>query len=159
MVLPTLFQPFLIWQSDMIASNRCVELIKRFEGYRFKAYQCPAGVWTIGYGHTKGVKKGDYLTHTDAEKLLKEDITAVESEIKNIIKVPLSANQWDAIVSFVFNVGIEAFKRSTLLVKLNEGDLKSCGKEIKKWIYCKGVVSKGLQKRRDAEAKLFNENA
>lgn len=141
----------------MIASNRCIELIKRFEGFRFKAYKCPAGIWTIGYGHTKGVKRGDYITHPIAERMLKEDITELEIKLKDLIKIELTLNQWDAIVSFVYNVGISSFSNSTLLRKLNAGDIKNCSKEIKKWVYCKGVVLEGLQKRRDAEAKLFSE--
>lgn len=130
-------------------------MIKRYEGFRFKAYKCPAGVWTIGYGHTKGVKRGDYTTHPSAERMLLQDISEIEEQLSKLITTELSQNQWDAIVSFVYNIGVGAFSRSTLLRRLNAGEFEKCSTEIQKWVYCKGVVVEGLKRRRIAEAELF----
>lgn len=132
-----------------------INLIKSFEGLRLHAYKCPAGVWTIGYGHTKGVKKGDMITELKAETLLIIDLQSFEYTINKLVKVPLTQNQFDALVSFVFNVGSANFQKSTLLRKLNNKDYNGAANEFGKWVYANKKVLPGLVKRREAEKELF----
>ncbi|HXG01499.1 MAG TPA: lysozyme [Bacteroidota bacterium] len=120
-----------------------------------KAYLCPAGVWTIGYGHTGGVKEGDRITLQQAEELLKQDLERFEECIRRSVTVPLNQNQFDALVSFAFNVGCMALENSTLLRKLNAGDYAGAAQEFGKWVKSRGVILPGLIKRRDAERALF----
>lgn len=140
----------------MQASENAINLIKKFEGCRLQSYNCQGGVCTIGYGHTRNVKIGDVITYQEATKLLLEDIKEVEKDIKRLVKVPLTQNQYDALVSFVFNVGCGNFGSSTLLKLLNENKLQKASMQFCKWIYVRGNVSKGLKKRREKETKLFN---
>lgn len=140
----------------MKASNSAIELIKRFEGYRFKSYICAGGKCTIGYGHTKDVKPSQTITHDQANQYLINDIKEAEEALSDLVKVKLNQNQFDSLISFIFNVGAGAFSSSTLLKKLNANDLKSISKEMKKWIYAGGKVCDGLKKRREAEALLFD---
>ncbi len=139
-----------------------LELIKSFEGLGLKAYLCPSGVLTIGYGHTGMVRGSKITPHTtitpeEAEALLKEDLKRYEKAVNSLVKVPLNSNQFDALVSFVFNIGINAFSTSTLLTLLNNGDYKGASQQFKRWIYVGGKkVLEGLKKRRTAEEKLFN---
>lgn len=130
--------------------------IASFEGFRATAYKCPSGVWTIGYGHTKGVKKGDMISYQEASKLLMRDIEDVEDKLASL--GTLTQGQLDSLVSFVFNVGIANFNNSTLKKKViaNRFD-KSIGKEFKRWIYSKGKVLQGLVKRREWEARRYYE--
>lgn len=139
----------------MKTSDNGIELIKRFEGLRLKAYLCPAGKPTIGYGHTKDVKLGDVITEEEAEQLLREDLIAVENEI-NKHNLNLNQNQFDALVSFVYNVGIGNFRSSTLLkkIKANPND-ESIANEFKRWVYSNGKRLPGLVKRREEEAELY----
>lgn len=137
------------------ASDRLFELIKLFEGFRHEAYLCPAGVWTIGYGTTKGVKPGMVVTREEAEVLLRKDVAAFEAGVARIVKVPLNQNQFDALVSFSYNVGLQAFQSSTLARRLNKGDYQAAAKEFARWDRAGGRVLLGLSRRRDAEAKLF----
>jgi lysozyme len=130
-------------------------LIKKCEGLRLQAYKCAAGVWTIGYGHTGNVKEGDVITQSKADELLAADLvrfeSAVNSELQNITQ-----NQFDALVSFAFNVGVNAFKTSTLLkkAKLNPAD-NSIRNEFLKWVNAGGRPLDGLKKRREQEAELY----
>jgi len=139
-----------------------LELIKSFEGLGLKAYLCPSGVLTIGYGHTGKVRGNKItlqttITPEEAETLLKEDLTRFEKAVDSLVKVPLNNNQFDALVSFVFNIGINAFSGSTLLKLLNSGDYKGASQQFKRWIYGNSnKVLEGLKKRRTAEEKLFN---
>ena len=139
----------------MKASSKALELIKQFEGLRLKAYLCPGGVWTIGYGHTAGVKSGMVITETQAEEFLLSDIAVFEKAI-NDQNLALTQNMFDALVSFTFNVGVGNFKRSTLLckIKVNPWD-NSIMDEFLRWVYSKGRVLPGLQRRRLAEMKLY----
>lgn len=132
-----------------------LELIKEFEGLRLEAYLCPANVWTIGYGHTKTVRKGMKITNAEAEELLKGDIAWVKNCTDSAVKVELSANQVAAVYSFIYNVGAGAFRSSTLLRKLNQGDHEGAANEFKRWNKGGGKVLAGLTRRRAAEAKLF----
>jgi lysozyme len=139
----------------MRTSDEGVNLIKGFEGLRLQAYLCPAGVWTIGYGHTKGVRKGDVCTEEDAEQMLRDDLIGFERCVTENVEVPLAQNQFDALVSFAFNVGCGAFKGSTLLRKLNAGD-PSASDELLRWTKAGGVEVDGLVARRHGEREIFN---
>lgn len=139
-------------------SNDGVEMIKGFEGFREEAYLCPAGVWTIGYGHTKEVKQGNRVTREQAETILIEDLSIYEKAVRDNVTVSLTQNQYDALVSFVYNIGPEAFRKSTLLKKLNEGDYTGASQEFGRWIHAGGKVSRGLQNRRTKEMEMFLEN-
>ena len=139
----------------MKASEKAYSLIRQFEGLRLTAYKCPSGVWTIGYGHTSGVMPGMNITKGQAEEFLRLDIETVEN-IVNAECPGLRQYQFDALVSFVFNVGGGNFRKSTLLkkVRVNPDD-NSIMDEFLRWVYAKGVVLPGLQKRRLAEMRLY----
>lgn len=140
----------------MIISQDGINLIKQFEGCALKAYKCPAGVWTIGYGHTKDVKEGLVITPDFAEQLLKQDLLSFEKEINTACsECSLTQNEFDALVSLVFNIGITFFKSSTLLKKLKAGDRAGAAKEFDRWIYAHGMPLNGLIRRRKAERALF----
>ena len=111
-------------------------------------------VWTIGYGHTEGVKKGDTITREQADELFKNDLKKYSNYLKNV-SVPLNDNEKIALISFVYNVGPSAFKSSTLLKKLNKGDKKGAAYEFDRWIYQKGKKLDGLVNRRKREKDLF----
>ena len=139
----------------MKASVDAYELIKQFEGLRLKAYLCPAGIWTIGYGHTSGVSPNSFITIQEADEYLHRDVATIEMQL-NKLNLILRQCQWDAIVSFVFNVGIGNFKSSTLLAKIRiNPDDNSIMDEFLRWVYANGKVMNGLQKRRLAEMKLY----
>ena len=142
----------------MNTSPKGIALIKEFEGLRLKAYQCPGGVWTIGYGHTAGVKPGMLITKTQAEEYLKADLIAFERYL-NGLGLALNQNQFDALISFIYNVGTGNFSNSTLLRKVivNPQD-NSIMDEFLRWVYSKGRVLPGLQRRRLAEMKLYFSN-
>ena len=109
----------MVKQKKMKITNEGINLIKKFEGLRLEAYLCPAGVWTIGYGHTKGVKKGQVITQLEADNLLKEDLSSFEKGVTSLIKSNINQNQFDSLVSFAFNLGLSNLKSSTLLKKEN----------------------------------------
>ena len=136
-----------------------IELIKKFEGLRLESYLCPAGVPTIGYGHTEGVKLGQKITEDKANQLLADDFLKFETDVASFVKVPIKENQLDALVSFAFNLGINNLRNSTLLKKLNRWDYAGAATEFDKWVFAKvnGVSTKlnGLVKRRAAEKELF----
>ncbi len=141
-------------------SRRGRELIKRFEGFRSEAYKPhKRDVWTIGYGHTQGVKKGDVVTKQEASKLLSQDLRESEAAVNRLVKVSLSQAQFDALVSLIFNIGAGAFARSTLRRKLNAGEYDEVDDQLARWIYSGGKVFSGLVRRRAAEADLFTDHA
>jgi len=148
-------------------SQNGIDLVKAFEGlHKVKAdgnvrsYRCPAGRWTIGYGHTHGVKSGMTITPEEAEELLVEDLKTAEASVERLVKVDLTQNQFDALVSFVFNLGHGNFANSTLLRKLNRGDYEEAAEEFVRWNKARvdGELKPlaGLTRRRTAEAALFN---
>jgi lysozyme len=139
----------------MMISEKGISLIKKNESLKLEAYVCPAGKWTIGYGHTLGVKASDVITKEEAEKILKRDLIFFEHSILKLVKVPINQNQFDALVSFSFNVGITAFCKSTLLKKLNARDYAGAAEEFGRWVMGGGVKLYGLIKRRAEEKKLF----
>lgn len=132
-------------------------LIQRFEGFRSEAYLCPAGVWTIGYGHTAGVKPGDTCTPDEADEFLKQDLRTAENTVNAQYLDHLNQCQFDALVSFVYNVGSGNFTSSTLLKKLKKDTsaTRELEAEWKKWKYANKVELKGLVRRRAAEWSLY----
>jgi lysozyme len=139
----------------MNISKEGLSLIKKFEGCELEAYLCPAGVWTIGYGHTKDVKEGDKINRDEADYLLQEEMIEYESYINDFVEVPLNQNQFDALCSWVYNLGPTNLKNSTMLRVLNEEKYADVPQEIKRWNKAGGEVLDGLIKRREAEAKMF----
>lgn len=141
----------------MKTSDKGLELIKAHEGLMLRAYKCPAGVWTIGYGSTTGVKEGDVITNKQAEDLLRKDLATAEAEV-NRHKLPLNQRQFDALVSFVFNVGKGNFRRSTLLKRIKENVFHpDIPFQFSRWDKGGGKVLPGLVRRRKDEAKLYFE--
>lgn len=151
-------------------SQQGVELIKRFEGLHkvqpdgmVTSYRCPAGKWTIGYGSVKGVRSGMKITKQEAEELLIKDIKDHEAYVKQYVQVPLTQGQYDALVSFVFNLGGGNFRSSTLLKKLNKGLYDEVPEQFMRWnkarVDGKLTALKGLTRRRAAEAAIFSADA
>lgn len=137
-----------------------VALIKRFEGCRLSAYLCPAGVWTIGYGHTSAagapvVTPSLTITLQEAEDILRCDLVKYEGGVNKFVKVPLTSNQFDALVSFAFNCGLGALAKSTLLKRVNAGEFDRVPAELMKWTKANGRSLPGLVARRRAECALW----
>lgn len=140
----------------MKTSAAGLDLIKGFEGFRAKAYVCPAGVLTIGYGHTgKDVKSGQVITEQRGVELLAQDVGRFERAVDRLVKVPLAQNQYDALVSFTYNVGEGNLQSSTLLKKLNAKDYAGAAEQFDRWNRGGGKVLAGLVRRRAAERKMF----
>lgn len=135
-------------------SQRGIDLIKEFEGFSSYAYLCPANVWTIGYGHTKGVKRGDKVTAPEAEQLLRDDLAYFEAKVAALCPVT-TQSQYDALVSFCYNLGEGNLESSTLRKKHNAGDYAGAAKEFARWNKAGGKVLAGLTRRRAAEAALY----
>lgn len=130
-------------------------LIKQAEGLRLAPYQDSKGVWTIGYGHTKGItQETDVITREEAEELLRNDLETAQGDVERLVRVPLSENQYSALVSLVFNTGADPL-RLTLGRKLNAGDYSGAAGEFLKWSHAGGEVLPGLLKRRGLERGLF----
>jgi lysozyme len=132
-----------------------LSLIKDFEGCVLSAYDDGVGVLTIGYGHTQGVTWGQTITQAQAEELLTEDLTYFENSVTNLVKVPLTDNQFAALVSFTFNVGVGAFTESTLLRLLNQSQYQAAAAQFLRWVNGGGKEMAGLVRRRKAEQDLF----
>jgi len=132
-----------------------IELIRHFEGCRLDAYLCPAGVWTIGYGHTADVKEGDSIDQEAAEAFLIEDLEKFEQAVTRLVEVPLTQQQFDALVSWTFNLGAGNLAESTLLRKLNNYQYAEVPEQMMRWVRAGGQVLDGLVRRRAAEAALF----
>ena len=140
----------------MKTSQAGKDLIISFEGIRLQAYKCPAGVWTIGVGSTQPpVKPGEVLTKKEAMDRFDHDLVKYENAVDRLVKVPLTQNQFDALVSFTFNVGEGALAKSTLLKKLNAGDYDAVPAELMKWTKGGGKELPGLVRRRRAEAAMW----
>ena len=139
----------------MKASQEGVNLIKHFEGCYLDAYLCPAGVWTIGYGHTANVKEGDSVDQEAAEAFLIEDLESFEQAVTRLVEVPLTQQQFDALVSWTFNLGAGNLAESTLLRKLNNYQYAEVPEQMMRWVKAGGQVLDGLVRRRAAEAALF----
>lgn len=144
----------------MKLSEKGLDLIKLFEGCKLTAYQCPAGIWTIGWGTTepiqgKAICKGMTITQKQADQLLLDNLIQYEQGVTKAVKVKLNQNQFDALVSFTYNCGIQALQRSDLLIYVNQKDFLKAANEFERWNKANGVVLGGLIKRRKAEKELF----
>ena len=141
----------------MTTTELLLDKLMEMEGCRLEAYEDAAGVPTIGYGHTKGVRMGDKISAYWAKELLREDIEEVEWQVKEL-KVARTEGQLDALVSFAFNVGIGRLMRSALLKAIRNGGSKAAiTREFKRWVFAGGKKMPGLVKRREWEAKRFFE--
>ena len=139
----------------MKASDRLIEALKRFEGLRLEAYQCAAGRWTVGYGHTLTAREGMIIDEERAEHLLRQDVKTIERWLtsKNVTE---EQHQFDALVSFIFNLGIANFYDSTLRKVIERGgSVDEIRKQWMRWVYAKKKVLPGLVKRREWECNLF----
>lgn len=141
----------------MKASDLLIGKIKEFEGFSSTAYTCAGGVVTIGYGHTRGVKITDRCTRSEADRWLREDLAPVEAYLNTIPEVD-TQGKYDALCSFIFNLGIGNFKSSTLLKKIKAGaPTEEIQAQFKRWVYAGGKKLKGLVKRREWEAQRWAE--
>lgn len=139
--------------------DRLLELIRTLEGLRLEAYQCSAGVWTIGYGHTKGVRKGSKCTMEQAEKWLAEEVAEFRAKVVEVLPEGLENCKVDALTSFAYNVGLEALETSTLLqiIKEDSNDLRIV-KQFSRWCKAGGCFIVGLLRRRRKECEFYFEN-
>ena len=144
------------YRTKMKISSNGIELIKVFEGLELEAYKCAAGVWTIGYGHIKGVHEGMNITEDTANKMLMEELVEYENYIDQAVTVPLAQCQYDAMVSWVYNLGNGNLTSSTLLKVLNSGDYDGVPAQMMRWNKAGGKVLEGLTRRRQAEADMFS---
>lgn len=135
-------------------NEKGLALVKEFEGCELEAYLCPAGVWTIGYGHTFAVEMGQVISETEAEALLREDLKQAEEAVDRLVTVPINENQFSALVSFVFNLGAGAFTNSTLLKKINAEEFDAAD-QLLRWNKAGDEELPGLTRRRHAERALF----
>lgn len=143
----------------MEVSERGLSLIRQFEGLRLAAYKCPAGVPTIGYGTTKGVKMGMTIDKEEAERLLCDDVSRFAQYVEKMVTVPLTQGQFDALVSFCYNLGPSNLEQSTLLKYLNAGLYADAANQFLRWNKVNKSVLAGLTRRRAAEQSLFLEGA
>lgn len=148
--------------NNLRTSDNGFKIIKEAEGLRLEPYQDVAGYWTIAYGHKilKGEPYYPYgnikrITTAQAFMILTRDVQKAEHAVNNYVKVPLTQNQFDALVSFVFNLGAGAFKKSTLLKKLNAGDYVGAAEQLPRWRFAGGKEFAGLLNRRNKEKALF----
>lgn len=143
----------------MQISDNGIRALEDREGFRDKAYKDTAGIWTVGFGTIKingvKVKEGDIISRETAEACMRTDIKWAEASVNTAVKVPLNQNQFDALVSFVYNVGSSAFEHSTLLRYLNAGKYKDTASQLLVWVYSGGKVTPGLVSRRKAEYSQF----
>lgn len=141
---------FADWDPELAA-----DFVGGHEGLRLDAYLCPAGVWTIGYGHTAGVRKGMQISEAEAREMLCRDLRLYAAGLSSSVKVPLSRWQFIALLSLTFNVGVSAVKGSTLLRLLNSGSYDGAAEQFLRWVYAGGKKLPGLEIRRRAERALF----
>jgi lysozyme len=142
--------------NNLTYSVKGLALTEQFEGCRLTAYQDQVGVWTIGYGHTGlDVKPGMTVTSAQAEALLAQDVLSAAACVNNVVVVKITQEEFDALVDFVFNLGVGAFSGSTMLRKLNAGDFTGAAAQFDLWDRAGGAIVAGLLRRREAEAELF----
>ena len=143
----------------MKISKEGITLIKKFEGCELKAYKCAAGVWTIGYGHTKDVKENDVITKEEADALLEKELEEYTNYVNNAVTQPLNQNQIDSMVSWTYNLGPSNLKSSTALKLLNLAEYEGVPAQLKRWnkatVNGERKVLDGLVRRREAEALMF----
>jgi lysozyme len=139
----------------MKTSGIVIELIKEFEALRLEAYQDTGGVWTVGWGHTANACPGKVITENEAKMYLQWDIEDTEAKLDGL-NLLLNQNQYDALISFIFNIGIGRFKRSTMLKRLRENiNHPDIPIQFKRWIYDAGKIQPGLVRRRNIESALY----
>ncbi len=139
----------------MTASSYSLLIIRQFEGLRLTAYRCPSGIWTIGYGHTCNVRKGDTITENKAIEYLLRDIEPIEAYL-NSLQLNINQNQFDALTSLILNIGISAFSDSTLLKLIRQNsNTPAIADEFSRWVHSNGKILPGLQHRREEEIKLY----
>ena len=139
-------------------NERGLSIIKECEGLRLEAYVCPAGKLTIGYGHTLGVKEGDKITQEQAEQFLKDDVKSAclrLEHLEDVESIRLNDNQFSALTSFIYNLGIYKFQTSTMMKYLIIGDNNAAADEFDRWVFSKNKILPGLVKRRAMEKELF----
>lgn len=141
----------------MRISEAGVDLIKSFEGCKLESYKCPAGIWTIGYGHTgSGVTSGLIIDEQEAESLLYDDLVKFEDGVNKLTcELDITQGMFDALVCFAYNVGLDALARSTLLKLLKQNKVLEASEQFKRWNKANGKELAGLTRRRNAEAELF----
>ena len=142
-------------ENKMHISDEGLSLVKKFEGCKLEAYQCAAGVWTIGYGSTHGVQKGDVWSQEKAEFMLIDELEEYCKYVSYAVTVPLNQCQIDSLTSWTFNLGPTNLNNSSMLKVLNSGDYEGVPNQIKRWNKVNGQVNDGLIRRREAEALLF----
>jgi lysozyme len=144
-------------------SKTGLDLIKQFEGFSPTVYICPAGYPTVGYGHVVKLQEREQfsngITRAQAEVLLRQDVQTAERAVLRLISVPLTDGQFDALVSFTFNLGAGAMQRSTLRRKVNRGDHANVPAEFRKWVWAGGRKLDGLTKRRESESMLYKNSS
>ena len=140
---------------NMYISQEGIDLVKKFEGCKLEAYQCAAGVWTIGYGSTHGVQKGDVWSQEKAEIMLIDELEEYGNHVSDAVTVPLHQCQFDSLTSWCFNLGPTNLNESTMLKVLNQGNYEEVPYQLKRWNKVNGQVNDGLIRRREAEALLF----
>jgi lysozyme len=145
----------------MKTSQRGIDLIKQFEGLSLTKYMCPAGKPTIGYGHVIMPRENlpNIITKDQAEMILIDDLKIYEGSVNDAVTVDLHQNGFDALVSFVFNVGGTAFRKSTMLRLINQDDFEGAAKQFDRWVYAAGRKLPGLVARRKAERELWEDMA
>lgn len=147
----------------MKVSERGLDLIKHHEGLRLKPYKCPAGLWTVGYGHVIGDGRtlpkewNRTFTKDEVDSILARDIQRFERGVLRLCPHHLNQSRFDALVSFAFNLGLGSLQRSTLRMKHNRGEFTACAREFLKWSKSGGKVLNGLLKRRKDESRLYQE--
>jgi len=140
----------------MKISDNGLDLIRKYEGLRLEAYICPAGILTIGYGHTgSDVTAGMKIDNAQADALLSKDVERFEKSVNDLVKVPMTQGMFDSLVCFAFNLGAGSLKSSTLLTKLNANDAKGAADEFLRWNKAGGKVLAGLTARRESERDIF----
>lgn len=145
-----------VTKGDRPINAKGLQLLKAFEGCELRAYLCPAGVWTIGYGSTGShVYPGQSITRNEAEALLKQDLIRFERSVSDAVRVPVNEDQFSALVSFTYNVGEGAFEGSSLLRLLNQRDYQGAAAQFSRWVNGGGGALPGLVRRRNAERALF----
>jgi lysozyme len=142
-------------RKKMKISEDGLELIKKFEGCETTAYQDSVGVWTIGFGHTKGVEEGQTCSVEDAESMLADEMDEYEGYVNNMVKVELQQHEFDALVAWVYNLGPTNLGESTMLKVLNGGQFDRVPDEMNRWTRAGGKILEGLVRRRQAESLMF----
>jgi lysozyme len=139
----------------MNVSDKGIALIKEFEGCKLTAYQDSVGLWTIGYGHIEGVKQGDVITQKMADVMLLIDLRRKVQGVNDLVHADVTQSQFDALVSFSFNLGTGALAGSTLLKMINAGSADAAADQFLRWDHAGGVKVAGLTRRRKAEQQLY----